>query len=276
MAAAYNHAYRQSNSAFFFQDDWKATSNLTLNLGLRTEFLGAWTDGECHIGNIESDLTNSGTYPFVYPKCVDKLGVSGLTGNARGSTFKNNVSTGWGPRVGFAWDVMGRHTTTVRGGYGIYYVREDVGAVDQLSFQSPFIPIVFFGTTPGFNLTNFFTGTPAVNANAVPPAGQLRGMAAVPSQLTSFPDPNGAATYGGCTGPGVNSTQNLFVLEVPRHFVVPNTQQWNFTIQREMARAGLWTWLSARRSLAAMRLQSVDDEDIHRYRQRGQHANDYD
>ena len=28
-------------------------------------------------------------------------------------------------------------------------------------------------------------------------------------------------TYGGCTGPGVNSTQNLFVLEVPRHFVVP-------------------------------------------------------
>jgi hypothetical protein len=233
----YNHAYRQSNSALFLQDDWKATSNLTLNLGLRTEFLGAWTDGNCHIGNIESDLTNSGAYPFVYPKCVDKLGVPGLTGNAKGSTFKNNVSTGWGPRVGFAWDVMGRHTTTVRGGYGIYYVREDVGAVDQLSFQSPFIPIVFFGTTPGFNLTNFFTGTPAVNANAVPPAGQLSG-AWLPclAQMTSFPDPNGAATYGGCTGPGVNSTQNLFVLEVPRHFVVPNTQQWNFTIQREIGK----------------------------------------
>jgi hypothetical protein len=234
----YNHAYRQSNSAVFLQDDWKATSNLTVNLGLRTEFLGAWTDGNCHIGNIESDLTNSGTYPFVYPKCVDKLGVPGLTGNAKGSTFKNNVSTGWGPRVGFAWDVMGRHTTTVRGGYGIYYVREDVGAVDQLSFQSPFIPIVFFGTTQGFNLTNFFTGTPAVNANAVPPAGQLSG-AWLPclAQLTSFPDPNGAATYGGCTGPGVNSTQNLFVLEVPRHFVVPNTQQWNFTIQREIGKS---------------------------------------
>ena len=234
----YNHAYRQSNSAVFLQDDWKATSNLTINLGLRTEFLGAWTDGKCHIGNIESDLTNSGTYPFVYPKCVDKLGLSGLTGNASGSTFKNNVSTGWGPRVGFAWDVLGRHTTTVRGGYGIYYVREDVGAVDQLSFQSPFIPIVFFPTTAGYNLTNFFNDTPAVNANAVPPAGQLSG-AWLPclAQLTSFPDPNGAATYGGCTGPGVNSTQNLFVLEVPRHFVVPNTQQWNFTIQREIGKS---------------------------------------
>ena len=96
----YNHEYRQSNSAVFAQDDWKATSNLTLNLGLRTEFLGAWTDGDCHIGNMESDLTKSGTYPFIYPKCVDKLGVSGLTGNAAGSTFKNSVSTGWGPRVG--------------------------------------------------------------------------------------------------------------------------------------------------------------------------------
>ena len=235
----YNHQYRQNNSAVFAQDDWKATANLTLNLGLRTEFLGAWTDGDCHIGNIESDLTKSGTYPFIYPSCVNKLGVTGLTGNAAGSTFKNSVSTGWGPRVGFAWDLAGHHTTTVRGGYGIYYVREDVGAVDQLSFQAPFVPIVFFGQTPGFTMSDFFTGTPATNPNAVPQAGQLSG-AWLPclAQLTSFPDTNGAATYGGCTGPGVNSTQNLFVLEVPRHFVVPNTQQWNLTVQRELG--GHW------------------------------------
>ena len=234
----YNHAYRQSNSAIFAQDDWKASSSLTLNLGLRTEFLGAWTDGDCHIGNIESDLTKSGTYPFIYPSCVNKLGVSGLTGNAAGSTFKNSVSTGWGPRVGFSWDVMGHHNTTLRGGYGIYYVREDVGAVDQLSFQSPFIPIVFFGTTPGYNLTNFFNDTPALNANAVPQAGQLSNLwLPCLAQITNFPDTNGAATYGGCAGPGVNSTQNLFVLEVPRHFVVPNTQQWNLTLQREFGKS---------------------------------------
>jgi hypothetical protein len=235
----YNHAYKQSNSALFAQDDWKVSSNFTLNLGLRTEFLGAWTDGDCHIGNLESSLTKSGTYPFIYPSCVDKLGVTGLTGNAAGSTFENNVSTGLGPRVGFAWDLFGRHTTTVRGGYGIYYVREDVGAVDQLSFQAPFIPIVFFGQTPGFTMSDFFTGTPATNPNAVPMAGQLSG-AWLPclAQLTSFPDPNGdgAGVYGGCTGPGVNSTQNLFVLEVPHHFVVPNTQQWNLTLQRELGR----------------------------------------
>jgi len=239
----FNHAYKQSDSALFIQDDWKASSNLTLNGGLRAEFLGAWTDGDCHIGNIESDLTKSGKYPFIYPSCVNKLGVTGLTGNANGSTFNNSVSTGFGPRLGFSWDVMGRHTTTLRGGYGMYFVREDVGAVDQLSFQSPFIPIVFFGQTPGFTMSDFFTGTPATNPNAVPAAGSLN-AAWLPclAQFTGFVDGNGnpttntslTGTYNACTGPGINTTQNLFVLEVPRHFVVPNTQQWNLTLQREL------------------------------------------
>jgi Carboxypeptidase regulatory-like domain/TonB dependent receptor len=236
----YNHKYRQNNSAVFAQDDWKTTSNLTLNLGLRTEFLGAWTDGNCHIGNLESDLTKSGTYPFIYPSCVNKLGVAGLSGNAAGSTFRNSVSTGWGPRVGFAYDIFGHHNMTLRGGYGIYYVREDVGAVDQLSFQSPFIPIVFFGQTPGFSMSNFFTGTPATNSNAVPPAGTLA-PAWIPclARLTGFTpnSPTGQdGTYACTGGPGVNSTQNLFVLEVPRHFVVPNTQQWNLTLQRDLGK----------------------------------------
>ncbi len=239
----YNHAYRQNDSAVFAQDDWRVTPDLTLNLGLRTELMGAWTDGDCHIGNIESSLTKSGAYPFIYPSCVNGLGVPGFTGNAAGSTFGNSVATGLGPRIGFAWDIFGHHTTTLRGGYGIYYVREDVGAVDQLSFQSPFIPIVFAG---GSGLANFFGGSsPKVNPNAVPPAGTIS-AAWLPclAQFTGFVDGSGnptnntnlAGTYNGCSGPGTNSTQNLFVLEVPHHFVVPNTQQWNLTVQRQLGK----------------------------------------
>jgi hypothetical protein len=236
----YKHEYRQNNMAFFAQDDWKIRRDLTLNLGLRTELLGAFKDNACHIGNLESDLTLSGTYPFVYPKCVSGLGASGFTGNANPSTFRNEISTGWGPRVGFAWDVFGHHNTTLRGGYGIYYVREDVGTIDQLSFQAPILPIAFGGGAPG-SLGGFFSGTTATNPNALPPAGTLD-LAYLPC-LSVFDNPafpGGDTTQfpnyintPGCTGV---PSWGIFGLEVPRKFVVPNTQQWNLTLQRELGK----------------------------------------
>ena len=236
----YNHQYRQNNYAFFAQDDWKATPDLTLNLGLRTEFLGAFHDDKCHIGNLDSALTQSGTYPFVYPKCASNLGVTGFTGNASPSTFNNNISTGIGPRVGFAWDMFGHHNTTIRGGYGIYYVREDVGVVDQLSFQAPILPIAFGGGAPG-SLGSFFAGSLATNPNALPTAGTLD-PTYVPclSVLADPAFPGGDTTQGatymnspGCNGVG---SVGIFGLEVPRHFVVPSTQQWNLTVQRDLGK----------------------------------------
>lgn len=252
----FNHNYKQNNYAVFVQDDWKATKNLTLNLGLRTEVMGAWNDGACHIGNVDSQLTLKGLNPFIYPACASNLGVPGLAGNGDNTTFFNRFSTGLGPRVGMAYDLFGKHNTTIRAGYGIYYVREDVGAVDQLSFQTPFLPIVFGGGQIS-SLTNFFAPCSASNpapqnpacagggsnANTLPPAGVLS-PAFLPclSVLQNFPgnDTNQAANYvnqPGCTGslPSIND----FALEVPRHFKVPNTQQWNLSIQRSLGKQWL-------------------------------------
>lgn len=258
----YTHQYRQNDYAVFFQDDWKATKNLTLNLGVRTEILGAFVDGACHIGNVQSELTVSGTNPFIYPGCVNQLGVSGLTGRGNGTTFDIRYATGIGPRIGLAYDLFGHHNTTIRAGYGIYYVREDVGAVDQLSFQTPFLPIVFAGSAVG-GLTNFFApcspNNPApfspycdpgtglgTNPNAVPPAGVLSN-AFLPclSVLQNFTlngtsvptlDPTQTPNYAnqaGCNGiPSVAD----FALEVPHHFKVPSTQQWNLTVQRDLGK----------------------------------------
>jgi hypothetical protein len=254
----YNHEYRTNNYGFFAQDDWKIRRDLTLNLGLRAEVFGAFYDNACHIGNLDPGLANSGQFPFVYPSCVKNLSLAGLTGSATRTTLDNNYSTGLGPRIGLAYDVFGRHTTTIRAGYGIYYVREDVGNVDQLSFQTPFLPVAFGGGPPNC-LGLFFSetpppatgplsGCPNPNPNGLPKAGTLD-PTFVPclSVLTGFVDSSGNPTsdtsqnavYGptaGSTCPGPLLSTNIFGLEVPRHSVVPNTQQWNLTVQRSLGR----------------------------------------
>ena len=237
----YNHEYRTNDFAFFGQDDWKVRSDLTLNLGLRMELLGAYYDNLCHIGNLDPDLARSGQYPFIYGGCVKNLNVPGLNATGSNTTYKNDYTTGWGPRVGFAWDVFGRHTTSLRGGYGIYYVREDVGTVDQLSFQAPFLPVAF-GPGQAGCLGSFFSATvlpgcPDPNFNALPKSGVID-PTFVPCLgiLQGFAnnDPNQAPDYE-CNGPGIPST-NIFGLVVPRRFVAPNTQQWNLTVQRELGK----------------------------------------
>jgi hypothetical protein len=245
----YNHQYRNNNYGFFAQDDWKVRPDLTLNLGLRTEIMGAFYDKLCHIGNFDLDLANSGQYPLVYGGCANKLGVSGMTGSGSDTTLKNAYSTGIGPRVGFAWDVLGHHNTTVRGGYGIYFVREDVGTVDQLSFQAPILPIAF-SPGPAGCLATFFKidpqptpscpNPPNPNPNGLPVAGTLDPNF-LPCQgvIQNFPGddttqfPNIVCANG---SPGVVPAHFLFALAVPRHFVVPNTQQWNLTVQRDLGR----------------------------------------
>jgi hypothetical protein len=241
-----NHQYRSNNFGVFAQDDWKVRQNLTLNLGLRTEWFGAFHDNLCHIGNLDPSLANQGQFPFIYPSCVNKLGLAGLAGNANSTTYNNNYSTGIGPRIGLAYDFGGHHTTTIRAGYGIYYVREDVGTVDQLSFQTPFLPVAFGGGAPGC-LGSFFSqtplpGCPNPNPNGLPQAGTLD-PTFVPclSQFQGFPggDTTQAAVYNNATGaacPGPLGSVNIFGLQVPRHYVVPNTQQWNLTVQRALGK----------------------------------------
>jgi Carboxypeptidase regulatory-like domain/TonB dependent receptor len=241
-----NHEYRSNNYALFAQDDWKIRHNLTLNLGLRTEIFGAFHDDLCHISNLDPTLANAGTFPFIYPSCVNKLNVTGLTGDANGTTFNNNYATGLGPRVGLAYDLFGHHTTTIRAGFGIYYVREDVGTADQLSFNPPFLPVAFGGGSPGC-LGTFFSATPLPgcpnpNPNALPQAGTLDpNFVPCLNVFQGFPGGNTqlAANYGTAAGsgcPGPLQTLGIFGLTVPRHFVVPSTQQWNLTVQRALGK----------------------------------------
>ena len=241
----YNHQYRANDYAFYGQDVWKVRSDFTFNYGLRVEILGAFHDNLCHIGNLDSTLASQGQYPFVFGSCAKSLNVPGLTGSGNNTTYHNNYATGLAPRIGFAWDLFGRHTTSLRGGFGIYYVREDVGSVDQLSFQAPFLPVAFGGGLPGCEATFFSANAPAncipagqtSNPNALPKAGVIDpNFIPCLALFQGFPgnDSTQAPSFA-CNGPGIAST-GVFGLIVPRHFVTPSTAQWNLTLQRELAK----------------------------------------
>jgi hypothetical protein len=246
----YNHNYHTNVYGLFAQDDWKVTRNLTVNLGARVDINGAFYDSACHIGNIDENLAAQNLYPMVYGGCANKLNVPGLTGHGNDSTFNNEYATGLAPRVGLAYDLGGHHNTTIRAGYGIYYVREDVGTADQLSFQAPYLPIVFGALPPGC-LSVFFSNSPNFPANCLLP-GNTTNFNALPTAGTLDPNfipckaaftgfPGGDTTQAGgfqCAAgsPGSIPTPFLFTLAVPRRFVTPSTQQWNLTLQRDLGK----------------------------------------
>lgn len=110
--------------AFFFQDDWRVTPRLTVNLGLRYELMQALSEENNRIGNYIPEL-NEIVYPGDerYPDTLVK-------------TDKNN----WSPRLGFAWRPFGDDKTVIRGGAGIFYSLETFNTSrQQLANATPFV-----------------------------------------------------------------------------------------------------------------------------------------
>lgn len=99
--------------AWFVQDDWKVTKDLTLNLGLRFETDGPIMDRNNRTNSFDPYQINpvSGT-----PGVVKFSGVNGWP-EAPWETDWNN----FGPRFGFAWKMFGSENWVMRGGYGIFY-----------------------------------------------------------------------------------------------------------------------------------------------------------
>ncbi|MDQ2775967.1 MAG: TonB-dependent receptor, partial [Acidobacteriota bacterium] len=96
--------FRQKNPQVFVQDDWKLTPKFTLNLGLRYQIQGAWSETHNRLGIFDPNLTNPLT---------NTLGAMRFGGNLEAPVY--NVLL---PRVGFAYSP--KTNTAIRGGFGIY------------------------------------------------------------------------------------------------------------------------------------------------------------
>ncbi len=189
---------RYGYHAGFFQDDWKVTSRLTLNLGIRYEVPIGWHSRDGLYSNLDITKANPGAGGL--PGALVYAGTGpGRSGVKR---FYPTDFTDIGPRAGFAYRLANK--TTLRGGFGIFYQTLGNG---------------------GCGCTDGVGGAPiSASSDGINPAlywdGGIKATSA--STVTRF-DPNADNFYNG----GVYR-------QGPNYGKAPRIYNWSFTVQQEV------------------------------------------
>jgi hypothetical protein len=206
----HNIDYHRPVYAFYLQDDWKATSKLTVNLGLRYELFT--TVKERH--NLQ------GTFDFRTNSLVVPKGVNAQLTPTLASLIpvQANASPGlispdlnnFAPRIGLAYQATNK--LVIRAGYGIFYGGSEAGPYSNpsMGFNPPFFTIQNFNNPCGQSTAN-----PSVQDCSLAPAGIATLSDGFPA--SALVDPN---------------TPLLFSLDP--HLVTPYMQQWHLSTQYEL------------------------------------------
>jgi hypothetical protein len=134
LANYYEAHLTQNMHSIYAQDDWKVSSQLTLNLGLRWEYGSPYADLYNRISNFDP---GSQTVFTTTPGAVAGNGITPVSySGTYGKTLVNPDDTDFGPRIGFAYAVDPR--TAIRGGFGVSYAHYTrAGSGDILSINAP-------------------------------------------------------------------------------------------------------------------------------------------
>jgi hypothetical protein len=206
--------WRNVEFGTYFQDDWKVSRRLTLNLGIRydiftrhnelnnlatTFILGPGTGLANQIASANSVfstavdggnnyLSSCNPSTVSNPNTAILAGVCGPGGFAASSNLGAGDHNDFGPRVGFAWDVFGDGKTSLRGGFGVSYESTLYNPLSNSRWDPPYY---------SFNLA---TG---------PLNGGSETLIYGPATCTSAscsPDPTATPTFNGPgTNPGMGS-----------------------------------------------------------------------
>jgi hypothetical protein len=219
-SGVHDRAFRAHDVVGFLQDDFRLTRRLTLNLGLRYDFLSNATEKRDRLGNFDPsrvpvDARQTGgaglLEGFISPEGLKGFGTKGVSPSMLLGEDRYNFS----PRLGFAYDVGGKGKLAVRGGYGIFFNRLSALGPFQLAFQPPFRLLImqsgFFGA--GI-LQNPFPVLPFPSGFPILPK---------PPTLIGFSD----------DGRPVFNAPLLNIQAIDRELRTPYMKQWNFTIQHE-------------------------------------------
>ncbi len=132
---ANNYHFRGNSWDLYGQDEWKVRGNLTLNLGVRYEYVSPFTEINNRIANLA--LSSAVFDPAFQTVPASAVSVTTAGNSSLPSALVRPDRNNFAPRVGFAWKPLSK--TVVRGGYGINYNTSAYDAIAQdLAFQPPF------------------------------------------------------------------------------------------------------------------------------------------
>jgi hypothetical protein len=197
--------------AAFAQDDWRATRNLTINIGVRYELNTVFKEANNLIGSF--DPTQG----------LEQVG-------KQISSPYNGDHTAFAPRLGLAWDIQGNGRTVLRAGAGIFY--------EQLSYDT------FLALHNELGVSSVPTGaTTVVNGVSTPGSGNINlATVTVPGSGLNW---NGSSV-GGPTiyplstlsaqcGDGLGGDPSpCATYGVERNLRAPYVSQWNIGLQRAL------------------------------------------
>jgi Carboxypeptidase regulatory-like domain len=153
-------AAEQLYPALFVNDDWRASSKLTVHVGVRWEKIGPFTERHNRISYFEPNVNNSILAAAGLPNYPGEIGLVSSSTRSSRSAYNSDLLQ-FSPRVGLAYQMY--PNTVFSAGYGIFWLPNDVEFSSNFPSGDPInssttnmVTSINNGLTPENNISNPF------------------------------------------------------------------------------------------------------------------------